>query len=91
MKNNIEELNATLAFVQDESSAAYAEWADYGQHVQVLRQNMNAIGATRNLVEQIEEFEGLLSQAFERWKRAQQMEDLMLDHIKLVKENSIEE
>lgn len=88
MKNNIEELNATLGFVQEESYDAYSEWKDYDDHVRVLRQNMNTIGATRNLVEQIEEFEGLLAQAFERWERAEEMEKLILDQIKMVKENA---
>ena len=88
MKNNIEELNATLGFVQEESYDAYSEWKDYDDHVRVLRQNMNTIGATRNLVEQIEEFEGLLAQAFERWERSEEMEKLILDQIKMVKENA---
>ena len=88
MNNNIEELNATLAYVQDENEQAFAEWKDYDDYVRVLRQNMNAIGATRNLVEQIEEFEGLVAQSFERWERAEEMEKLILDQIKLVKENA---
>ena len=88
MKNNIEELNASLGFVQEQSYDSCSKWKDYDDHVRVLRQNMNTIGATRNLVEQIEEFEGLLAQAFERWERAEEMEKLILDQIKMVKENA---
>jgi hypothetical protein len=85
VKNNIDELQATLCIVEDENEHAYLEWKDYCDYVHTLRENMCNEGATADTVRQMKDAEGWVAESFERWCQATEMVELLEHQIEVVK------